>query len=251
MVGAAPFGGGRFSVLESEMIEFTNVSFSYEQHEPILKQADFEIAPGLTLLLGPNGCGKSTLLKLAAGVEIPDAGRVSVGGFDLWKEEVAARKNIAYLPEHPDLTPYASIKEILNLVCRLRGEHVDRGRETLTFFGLEHVAHKTVRELSLGQRRRAVFAACLIGNPGCILLDEPLEGMDIRAQREILAWIVRRLEEGACVVIVSHTIHPFSDKTSRAITVRDGLARLFTDLPAEATRRIKKLENIAQGLDPS
>jgi ABC-2 type transport system ATP-binding protein len=251
MVGAALYSGGRFSLLESEMIEFSNVSFSYEQDEAILKQADFEIAPGLTLLLGPNGCGKSTLLRLAAGVEIPDDGRVSVGGFDLWKEEVAARKNIAYLPEHPDLTPYASIKEILNLVCRLRGERVERGQETLTFFGLRQVAHRNVRELSLGQRRRAVFAACLIGKPDCLLLDEPLEGMDIGAQRTILAWIARRLEEGACVVIVSHTVRLFLDNVSRALTVRNGLVRLFTDLPAEAAQRKTMLENLAQGLDPA
>ena len=66
------------------MIEFHDVSFGYDDQETIVKSADLRILPGLTLLVGPNGCGKSTLLKLAAGVEIPDKGRITVDGFDLY-----------------------------------------------------------------------------------------------------------------------------------------------------------------------
>jgi len=233
------------------MIKFTDVSFSYDRNEPLLEKADFEIDPGLTLLLGPNGCGKSTIMKLAAGVEIPDKGRVSVGNFDLWKQEVEARKNISYLPEYPDLTPYASVREILNLVCRLRGEHLDRGKDALDFFGLSAVSHKNVRELSWGQRRRAVFAACLIGEPGCLLLDEPLEGLDIGAQKEILAWIGCRIEDGVSAVVVSHNIQPFLDGATSALTVKDGLIRFYKDLPSDAERRIVLFEKLAQGTVPS
>jgi len=147
------------------MIRFQEASYAYVKTDPVLKGINLEIGSGLTLLVGPNGCGKSTFLKMAAGVEKLDSGRVFIQGFDLWKDEVAARKNLAYLPEQPDLTPYASIKEILDLVCRLRKEPLKKGREALEFFGLEKVSERTVRELSMGQRRRAVFAACLIGSP--------------------------------------------------------------------------------------
>jgi ABC-2 type transport system ATP-binding protein len=77
-------------------------------------------APGLTLLLGENGAGKSTLLRVAAGVERPDAGTVTIGGHDLWVEEVEARSLLAYVPDEPDLVPYATVREILLLVARLR-----------------------------------------------------------------------------------------------------------------------------------
>ncbi|MDH5745222.1 MAG: ATP-binding cassette domain-containing protein, partial [Candidatus Aminicenantes bacterium] len=86
------------------MIRFQNVSFSYEKEEKVLHSVNLELHPGLILLLGPNGCGKSTLLKVAAGVEMPDSGVITIDGHDLWREEVKARKGLAYLPEHPDLT---------------------------------------------------------------------------------------------------------------------------------------------------
>lgn len=229
------------------MIRFQNVSFSYEKEEKVLHSTNLELHSGLSLLLGPNGCGKSTLLKLASGVEIPDAGNIFINGYDLWKEEIPARKGLAYLPEHPDLTPYASIKEILDLVCRLRELPLEEGKKALEFFDLQHLAHRTVRELSMGQRRRAVFAACLVGTPSHILLDEPLEGMDRHIQKEILGWIENHTQSGATVVVVSHMIEPFIDLACAAVTVQSGKTFLFRDLPELYEKRLAFLEQLAEG----
>ncbi len=229
------------------MIQLLNVSFSYEKKETTLLSLNLEFHPGLSLLLGPNGCGKSTLLKLASGVEMPDSGAITINGHDLWKMEVKARKGLAYLPEHPDLTPYATIKEILDLVCRLRGQPLDQGKKALEFFGLQHLAYRTVRELSLGQRRQAVFAACLVGNPSEVLLDEPLEGMDRHIQKEILGWIKKQTDLGATVVVVSHTIEPFIQLASEAVTIQSGRAFRFKKLPDAFDKKRSFLEQIAEG----
>ncbi len=106
--------------MQQQMSHFRNVSFSYDKGESVLAGIDLELSPGLTMLLGPNCCGKSTLLKLDAGVEKPDSGNITIDGQGLWKDEKKPRKNLAYLTEQPDLTPYATLNEILNLVCRLR-----------------------------------------------------------------------------------------------------------------------------------
>jgi iron complex transport system ATP-binding protein len=231
------------------MIRFEGVAFSYRETEPVLSGVDLEIPAGLTLLLGRNGCGKSTLLKMAAGVERPDRGRVTVDGHDLWIDEEQARRTLAYVPEQPDLTPYATVREILGLVCRLRGEPGQAADTALTLVGLDNLAHRSVRELSMGQRRRAVLAAARIGAPSHLLLDEPLEAMDRGAREDILAWIGSRLDDGATVVVVSHDIAPFAARADRAITVKDGRCVSPGTLPRDPGERMSLLERLARGLD--
>ena len=229
------------------MIRFDRVGFSYRDGQPVLAEVSVEVPAGLTLLLGPNGCGKSTLLKIAAGVEQPDQGRVEVDGRDLWKDEAEARRTLAYVPEQPDLTPYATVREILGLVCRVRNEPLREVEQALALVGLDRLAHRSVRELSMGQRRRAVLAAARIGTPGHLLLDEPLEAMDRGAREDILSWVRHRLAAGATVVVVSHDIEPFAPLADRAFTVKDGHCLGAGELPRDPGERMEVLERLARG----
>jgi ABC-2 type transport system ATP-binding protein len=230
------------------MIRFEKVFFGYEKSVPVFQSLDLVLKPGLTLLLGPNGSGKTTLIKLAAGVEKPDQGKIWIDGNDLWKNEVAARRTIAYLPEHPDLTPYASIREIIRFVCRLRGEPLARGEEALAVLEMDRIAGRSVRELSQGQRRRAVLAAAMIGRPGHLLLDEPLEAMDRRMRDYLMIWIEKRVREGALAVIVSHDLDSFGALATAAVGMKEGKTEFAPEVPADPAERHKILERFARGL---
>ena len=229
------------------MIRFRDVRFGYREGMAVIDGANLEIGPGLTLLLGPNGSGKSTLLRLAAGVERPDAGQVTIGGHDLWVDEVASRMELAYVPEQPDLTPYATLEEILRLVCRLRGEPAAAGRESLEAVGLLGLGRRSVRELSMGQRRRAVLAAAMIGRPRVLLLDEPLEAMDRVIRGTILSWVERARLAGATVVVAGHETEPFETTASRALAVVGGKPRVVDGLPSSAAERAAILDSLARG----
>ncbi len=230
------------------MIVFDAVSFGYTPGLEVLNDVSLEFPPGMSLVVGPNGCGKSTLLKLAAGVEIPARGRVTVAGFDLWRDEVAARRHLAYLPEHPDLTPYATVSEILALVCGLRRRPADEAGEALRWVGLDGLGHRTVRELSKGQRRRATLAAARIGSPSCLLLDEPLDGMDRAFRIESVGWMADRLAAGATVVTVSHDFEPLAHLVDRAVIERAGRWQMVEQLPPPGPARMSRLEDLALGL---
>lgn len=232
------------------MIVLDRVSFGYSTEQEVLSDVSVEIGSGLSLVVGPNGCGKSTLLKLAAGVEIPNRGRISVAGHDLWRDEVAARRHLAYLPEHPDLTPYATVGEILILVCGLRGEPAKAARQALQWAGLKRLERRTVRELSKGQRRRATLAAARIGTPDCLLLDEPLDGMDLAFRGECVSWVVERVGAGATVVVVSHDFGPFTDVVDRVATIRAGRCHMVTALPPPGQARDLFLQRCATGAGP-
>ncbi|HSA97444.1 MAG TPA: ABC transporter ATP-binding protein [Acidobacteriota bacterium] len=229
------------------MMVFESVTFGYEPDRPVVRKASFSLSSGMTLLLGPNGCGKSTLLKLAAGVESPDAGRILVDQVDLWKEEAKARREIAYLPEFPDITPYAALRDVLRLVCHLRGEPAVAGDRALETFGLADEAGRSVRELSSGQRKRALLAAAIIGRPAHVLLDEPLDGLDRQIADDVLVWIRRRIADGATLAVVSHAIEPFADLVTRALTVRDGLVVQCETLPRPPEDRFHLLDSLARG----
>src|SRR5687768_10463596 len=228
------------------MIAMRHVKFGYGRSVALTCDA-LEIGPGVTLLLGPNGAGKSTLLKLVAGVEHPMSGTVTVDGHDLWHDEIAARAAIAYVPEHPDLTPYATVGEVLGLVCRLRGRPVDDGERALATVGLDGLGDRSVRELSMGQRRRAVLAAAFIGEPSNLLLDEPLEAMDRAMRTWLTVWITDASARGATVLVATHDVEPFVDLASLAIVVAAGVARTIDPLPGEPAERMALLDRWARG----
>lgn len=231
------------------MIRLRSVRFSYRPGEPVLDDLSLEIGPGLTLLIGPNGSGKSTLLKILAGIERPDQGTAEIEGFDLWTNEVDARRHLVYVSEQPDLTPYATLRDVIALVCRLRAAPKDAGDHALARAGLTRVADRSIRELSMGQRRRAVLAAAWVGSPTVAILDEPLETMDRAIREDILEWVDRILASGAAVVIATHQIEPFVGKAARALAFCAGRWRLVEPLPGDPVERMAVLEPLSRASD--
>ena len=227
-------------------LTLSDVSFAYPGRPPLLERASASLAAGLTLVVGPNGCGKSTLVKLLAGVERPTTGSIAVAGCDLWTNEVAARRHLAFVPERPDLSPFATIGEILALVAALRGEEQVAVAAAVAWAGLDHLCQRTVRELSKGERRRATLAAARIGEPGCLILDEPFDGLDHDLRTAITAWLDQRLAAGATVVVVSHELAPVVDRTDRVLTVAHAQLQLVEPLPADLADRLALVERLAQ-----
>jgi ABC-2 type transport system ATP-binding protein len=231
------------------MIKLRDVSFYYREQEPVLGSISLSIPSGLTLVLGPNGAGKSTFLKVVAGIERPDSGTVSVCGHDLWSDELAARRGLAYVPEQPDLTPYATINDILRLVCLLRGEPAGAVREVMERAGLRGLERRSIRELSMGQRRRAVLAAAWLGSPSVLILDEPLEAMDREMRESVVSWTRRAVSDGAAALVATHDIEPFAALASQALAFRDGKCRSVDRLPADLPARLSLFESLSRGRD--
>jgi Cu-processing system ATP-binding protein len=165
----------------------------------------------------------------------------------VWTDEVAARKLLAYVPEHPDLSPYASVGEILDLVCSLRKTGRSAGLEALEWVGLAELGGRTVRQLSKGQRRRAALAAARVATPRCLFFDEPLEGMDRGFRRTLIAWILEHRLAGGTAVIVSHDFEPFAQAADSALTVQHGRIQLVGDLPDDPNERLELLDRLAGG----
>jgi ABC-2 type transport system ATP-binding protein len=240
--------GGRPVLVVALVIRFSNVRFGYARGETAVAIPELVIPAGLVLVVGANGAGKSTMLRLAAGVERPDDGTVSIDGCDLWTDEVAARRRLAYVPEHPELTPYATIGETLLLVANLRNAPASAAADALTAVGLIGVTHRTVRELSMGQRRRALLATALIGSPPVLILDEPLETMDLEMRGFVRDLIVERRAAGGTIVVATHELEPFVADAEWVVGVRGGTATLHGLREYSSNgERLARLTAIASG----
>ncbi len=229
-------------------VQLDRVRVAYARGGPAALACDaLAVGAGLTLVVGPNGAGKSTLLRVAAGVERPERGRVWLLGHDAWRDEAAARRHLAYVPEHPELTPYATVGEVLRLVARLRQRPEAEAWAALDAAGLAGLEGRTVRELSMGQRRRALLAAAWVGDPRVVVLDEPREGLDRPPRAAVVRWVGERRAAGAAVLLATHEVAPFAPLVDAVLVVAAGRVARAAALPADPAARLARLEALAAG----
>jgi ABC-2 type transport system ATP-binding protein len=230
------------------MITLRDIEFRYDPSRAALNVPTLDIGAGLTLIVGPNGAGKSTLLRMIAGVERPTRGTVTINGADLWQQEAEARRSLAFVPENPELTPYASVVDVLQLVATLRGAPETAVVEALDRVDLFDAAVRTVRELSMGQRRRAMLATALIGDPRVVILDEPLETLDAAMRVFVRDWVESLRARGAAVLVATHDLASFAPHVDAVVAVRGGELRLHSASGVQPDDRMAWLEGLARGV---
>ncbi|WP_024802685.1 ABC transporter ATP-binding protein [Nocardia sp. BMG51109] len=183
---------------------------------------------GLTYLLGLNGTGKTTLLRCVCGIIAPATGTVGVDGVPVR----AHRTTPATLGMHLNFQafdPRHTARRHLRWIARARGLPVGRVGEVLDTVDLTSVADRRLAHYSLGMLQRVGIAAALLGRPRTLLLDEPLNGLDIAG----ILWmrnLLRRLaDEGACVLVTTHLLDEVERNADRVVMLGEG--RVLTDRP--------------------
>jgi ABC-2 type transport system ATP-binding protein len=175
-----------------------SVGKRYGSRQPwVVRSVSLEVLPGqLIRLEGRNGSGKSTLLRVAAGVSLPSAGRVT------------GRPHTGYVPERfPGGLPFSGRDYLLHLarVHGLRGPAAARAvDEWLDRLGAASYAGQPLRALSKGMCQKVAIAQALLARPGLLVLDEAWTGLDQAARGELDAAVVERLADGGAVMFVDH-----------------------------------------------
>ena len=230
------------------MLSFDNVVVGYASGVRV-GPLTFEVAPRqTTALVGPSGCGKSTVLRLAAGLLVPSAGRVSIAGEALTDANVVGlRRRLGYVLQEGGLFPHLSAAANITLMARYLDWSGDRiGARLYELVDLVQLPRELLARrpahLSGGERQRVSLARALMLDPDLLLLDEPLGALDpiVRhdLQRELRA-LMRRL--GKAVLFVTHDVAEAGYIADDLIVMRDGAfvqrgaLRELLDAPADGS----------------
>lgn len=189
--------------------------------------------------LGPNGAGKSTTMRMITGFIPPSAGSITVGGFDVVEQPIAAKRLIGYLPENAPAYTDMTVYGFLNFCAEirgLRGETKTRAvnRVVETCF-LEAVLHQSVETLSKGYRHRTCFAQSIIHDPEVLVLDEPTDGLDPNQKHEV-RQLIRKMGEKKAIIFSTHILEEVDAVCSRAIIIDRGRI-VANGTPAELRHR--------------
>jgi ABC-2 type transport system ATP-binding protein len=211
---------------DSVALEVTTLTKRYDA-TVALAGVTFQVPRGQVCgYLGPNGAGKSTTIKILAGVLRPDGGQARVGGHDVVESSLEAKRLIGYVPESGALYGLLTPREHLHLVADLHDLEPavadERIGQAFEAFGLAELGNRRIDTLSKGQKQKTLLATALLHDPEVLLLDEPLNGLDVTAARQLKEIIRGLAERGRTILYCSHILDVVERVRDRAIILDEG-----------------------------
>jgi ABC-2 type transport system ATP-binding protein len=171
--------------------------------------------------LGPNGAGKTTLIRVLLGLTHADAGTMSLLGYPVPKHRDAALARVGAIVDEPRFHSHLTGRQNLQLLAAAREPAArDRIGPSLERVGILHRADDRVSKYSMGMRQRLGVAACLIGDPQLLILDEPMNGLDPAGMQDMRDMILSLVAEGRTVVLSSHLLDEV-ERTCDAVAIVD------------------------------
>jgi ABC-2 type transport system ATP-binding protein len=206
------------------MIEISGLSKSFGDFVAV-RDLSFGVRPGEVLgLVGPNGAGKTTTLRMLAGIIPPTSGQIGIGGHDLAKQPIEAKRQLAFFPDEPRLFDYLTVRQHLAFVARLYGvaNHEALAQPLLEELEIADRADSLPAELSRGMKQKLAIACGLLHSPSAMIFDEPLTGLDPLGIRRMKDSILRRARAGAAIVLSSHLLHLLEEVCSHVLILKKG-----------------------------
>jgi ABC-type multidrug transport system ATPase subunit len=207
------------------VIKVENIS----KHFGTLKAVDdlsFEVEAGQVFgFLGQNGSGKSTTIRMLLSLIHPSSGNIELFGKSIQKNRDAILEQVGAIIERPDLYPYLSATEHLQLFAKVRKKKIEASniQNTLKKVGLAGRAQDKVQTFSLGMKQRLGIAIALVHNPSLIILDEPTNGLDpqgIADIRGLIQYLAK--EEGKTVFVSSHLLSEIEQVAHQILIIHQG-----------------------------
>jgi sodium transport system ATP-binding protein len=243
------------------MIKVTDLSKRFGKVQAV-ERVSFMAPDGrITGLLGPNGAGKSTTLRMLATLLRPDSGDAVIDGQSALRDPIEVRRRIGVLSHASGLYPQLTARENIVYFAELHGlDRVTakaRVEELARLLELSEFLDRKAKGFSQGQRLKTALARALVHSPRNLILDEPTNGLDVMAVRNLRALLHRLREQGHCILFSSHVMQEVALLCDEVVVIAQGrvaAAGTVESLRAEAGEAtledaLVKLIGTAEGLN--
>jgi ABC-2 type transport system ATP-binding protein len=191
-------------------------------------------------LLGPNGSGKTTALRLLLGFLRPTSGEARIGGHDCWRDSIAARREVAYLPGELRLYENMTGRQLVQFLCQLRGQSVPAEKVDSLARRFDIDLTRPIANLSSGMKRKVALLQVLVPHARLLILDEPTNTLDPTMRDELLAQLRQARQEGQAVLFSSHVLSEVEQVCDRVGILQGGrLVHLQTLADLQRSRLVQ------------
>lgn len=216
---------------------------SYDNGFEALKSVNLEVRKGEILaLLGPNGAGKTSLISATCGLTNITSGSITVGGYDVVKQPLEARRQIALVPQEIMLEPFEKVITTVRLSRGLFGLAPDEAHIEKTLKRLSLWDKRDSRNMSLsgGMKRRVMIAKALSHSPKLLFLDEPSAGVDVELRNDMWRLVEELKDQGVTIILTTHYIEEAEEVADRVAIINHGDILLVEEKDALMSRLGKK-----------
>ena len=204
------------------MLKITHLTKTFGEKKAV-DDLSLEIAPGeIYGFIGHNGAGKTTTLKSVVGIQQFDAGEITIGGIPLKKDPLACKRQLAYIPDNPDLYDFMTGIKYLNFIADIFGvsasDRQERIRNYADLFELTDDLAQPIAAYSHGMKQKLAILSAWIHDPKLIIMDEPFVGLDPKASH-LLKGMMREVCDGGGAIFFSTHVLEVAEKLCDKVAI--------------------------------
>ena len=209
------------------MIEIKNLTKSYVKGKKAVDNISFDVLDGeIFAFIGHNGAGKTTTIKSIVGILDFDCGNILINGKSIKDDAINAKKEIAYVPDNPDLYENMKAIDFINFICDMYEVSEDIRREnTLKYakmFEIEDKLNDDISSFSHGMKQKIALIAALAHNPKVLIMDEPFVGLDPKAVYDMKEIMRDMAKDGKTIFFSTHILDVAEKLCDRVAIIKDG-----------------------------
>ena len=228
------------------MLKITHLTKTFGEKKAV-DDLSLEIAPGeIYGFIGHNGAGKTTTLKSVVGIQQFDAGEITIGGISLKEDPLACKRQLAYIPDNPDLYDFMTGIKYLNFIADIFGvsasDRQERIRKYADLFELTDDLAQPIAAYSHGMKQKLAIIAAWLHQPRLVIMDEPFVGLDPKASHLLKGMMRELCDQGGAIFFSTHVLEVAEKLCDKVAIIKGG--RLIRSGTMEEVKGDDSLEQV-------